>query len=193
MTNNTTANLNTDSDPVTITVFRRIRPGREAEYEDWIRGISAVASRFEGQQGLSVLRPSDQNGGHYVLIYRFDSHENAAAWENSSERADWITRLDGISDGDGDRKTATGLEVWFDLPKVPAASPPPRHKMAVVLIAVIFALVFTLQIVLGPYMADWPRWTQVLTIVTIQVLSMTYLIMPVITALLKRWLFRKAA
>ena len=63
--------------------------------------------------------------------------------------------------------------------------------MAVVLIAVIFALVFALQLLLGPVMTGLPRWSQTLIIVTIQVLAMTYLIMPVITMLLKAWLFRK--
>lgn len=178
--------------PVTVSVSRRVLPGREADYEAWVRGIAEVAKGFKGQQGLNVLRPSDQTGGRYVLIYRFDSHDNAHAWESSDARAEWIAKLDGISDGDADRKTATGLEVWFDLPTVPAASQPPRHKMAVVLIAVIFGLVLSLQVVLGPYIASWPRWSQTLTVVTLQVLAMTYLIMPLITALLKRWLFRKA-
>ena len=178
---------------VTVSVSRKITPGREADFEDWIKRIAKVAEKFKGQQGLSVLRPSDQTGGRYVLIYRFDTQTNADAWEQSVERAHWIAKLDGISEGEVHRKTATGLEVWFDLPEVPAATQPPRYKMAVVLIAVIFGLVWSLQVFLGPYIAHWPRWSQVLTIVTIQVISMTYLIMPAITGILKRWLFRKGS
>ena len=182
------------NEPVTVSVSRRVQPGREADFEEWLRGISAAAAKFDGQQGLSILRPSEQTGGRYLMIYRFDDLEHATAWENSTERAQWISRLEGISDdSDVDRSTATGLEVWFDLPEVTAPVPahPPRHKMAVVLISVIFALVFALQVFLGPFIIDWPRWTQTLTIVTIQVLAMTYLIMPAITVLLKRWLFYK--
>lgn len=191
MTENLPSPPEIDEHPVTISVSRRVVPGREAEFEEWVKGISEAASHFEGQQGLSVLRPSEQTAGRYVLIYRFDSYAHAAAWETSPERANWIDRLEGLSEGDVDRKSATSLEVWFDLPEVPAATQPPRHKMAIVLIAVIFGLVFGLQTLLGPYIAAWPRWTQTLTIVTIQVISMTYLIMPLITLLLKSWLFRK--
>lgn len=191
MTGLTSDHHNAAAEPVTVTVSRRIQPGREADFEEWIRGIAEVAARFEGQQGLNILRPSEQTGGRYVLIYRFDSHDHAALWENSAERAEWVAKLDGIAAEEVDRKTVTGLEVWLDLPKVPAAAQPPRHKMAVILIVVIFALVYALQVVLGPFIADWPRWAQTLTIVAIQVLSLTYLIMPIITSLLRAWLFRK--
>ncbi|WP_422049064.1 antibiotic biosynthesis monooxygenase [Shimia sp.] len=182
---------NAENPPVTISVYRRILPGREAAYEEWIRGISEVASHFDGQQGINILRPSEQTGGRYVVIYRFDTYEHATAWENSPVRTEWIAKLEGITDGEPDRESATGLEVWFDLPEAPRPTQPPRHKMAVVLIAVIFALVFALQLLLGPVMTGLPRWSQTLIIVTIQVLAMTYLIMPVITMLLKAWLFRK--
>ena len=190
MTDDLALHPDSQNHPVTISVSRKVLPGREADFEDWIRGIAEAASHFDGQQGLSILRPSDQTLGRYVMIYRFDSYEHAAAWETSPERSHWIAKLEGISDGDADRQSETGLEVWFDLPEIQAPGQPPRHIMALVLIVVIFALVFGLQGILGPYMVGWPRWTQTLTIVVIQVVSMTYLIMPVIAMLLNRLLLR---
>lgn len=176
--------------PVTVSVSRRVLPGRTAEYEAWVHGIAEAASGFAGHQGLNVLRPSDQTGGRYVLIYRFDSDAHAKAWEASSDRSHWIAKLEGIAEGDDERKRVTGLEVWFDLPQVPAAAHAPRYKMALVLVAVVFGLVFPMQVYLGPLLENWPRWAQSLTIVTIQVLLMTYLVMPRVTALLRPWLFR---
>jgi antibiotic biosynthesis monooxygenase (ABM) superfamily enzyme len=44
--------------PVTVSVARRVRPGREAQYEAWVRGITAAAARFPGHLGINVLRPS---------------------------------------------------------------------------------------------------------------------------------------
>lgn len=175
--------------PVTVSVSRRVQPGREADYEAWIHGIAQAASGFEGHQGINVLRPSDQTGGRYVLIYRFDSDAHARAWENSDARNHWIAKLDGLAEGDAERKRVTGLEVWFDLPEIPAAAHAPRHKMAFVLVVVVFVLVFPLQVYLGPHLGFLPRWGQSLTIVTLQVLLMTYLVMPRVTKLLKPWLF----
>ncbi|GKY90152.1 antibiotic biosynthesis monooxygenase [Sinisalibacter aestuarii] len=175
--------------PVTVSVSRRVNPGREDDYEAWVHGIAAAASEFPGHQGINVLRPSAQTGGRYVLIYRFDSDAHAAAWEASDQRAHWIEKLEGITGDEDERKRVTGLEVWFDLPDVPAAAHAPRYKMALVLIMVVFGLVFPLQVYLGPAMAGFPAWLRSLVIVIIQVLLMTYLVMPRVTALLKPWLF----
>ena len=176
--------------PVTVSVSRQVRPGREADYEAWVHGIAAAAAGFAGHQGLNILRPSPQTGGRYVLIYRFDSDEHAQAWEASALRAEWITRLDGIAEGEGERKRVTGLEVWFDLPEVPAAAHAPRWKMALVLITVVFALVYPLQVFVGPLLGDLPGWARTLVIAIIQVLLMTYLVMPWVTRRLKGWLFK---
>jgi len=175
--------------PVTVSISRRVKPGREADYESWLHGIIAAASAFPGHQGVNILRPSSQTGGRYVLIYRFDSWAHCEDWENSVTREDWGARLDGMVEGETHTKRVTGLEFWFDLPEVPAAAHAPRYKMAIVLIAVVFMLVFPLQIFLGPVLADWPAWTRSLLIVVIQVLLMTYLVMPRVTRALKNWLF----
>jgi len=179
--------------PVTVSVSRRVRPGREAEYEAWLHGIVEAATAFPGHLGVSILRPSKQTAGRYVLIYRFDSWAHAQAWEESPERADWVGRLARLVEGEDERKRVTGLEVWFDLPEVPAAAHAPRWKMALVLIAVVFGLVYPLQVFLGPQLGALPGWARSLTIVVIQVLLMTYLVMPRVTALLKPWLFRAPA
>ncbi|GAB4362585.1 MAG: antibiotic biosynthesis monooxygenase [Oricola sp.] len=177
--------------PVTVSISRRVKPGREAEYEEWLHGIIAEASGFPGHQGVNILRPSPQTGGRYVLIYRFDDWAHCQDWENSDVRAEWIERLDGLVEGETHTKRVTGLEFWFDLPEVPAAAHAPRYKMAVVLVIVVFALVFPLQVFLGPLLAAWPAWARSLLIVMIQVLLMTYVVMPRVTRVLKDWLYAK--
>lgn len=175
--------------PVTVSLARRPRPGREADYETWISGVVAEASAFPGHQGASVLRPR-RPGGEYVIIYRFDSYAHCKGWEDSPQRAAWLEKLAGLVEGEDAVKRVTGLESWFDLPEVPAAKTPAPHKMALVLIAVVFVLVWALNVVLGPVMTDWPLPLRVLVVATIQVLLMTYVVMPRVTRLLKGWLFK---
>lgn len=178
-----------DEGPVTVSVSRRVLPGHEAAYEDWLHGIIQAASQFDGHMGVNVLRPSGKTDGRYVLIYRFDSWEHCQAWEHSPTRQHWATKLDGIVEGDATTRRVSGLEVWFDLAEVPAAKPAPRWKMALVLIAVVFALVYPLQLVVLPLTQTWPHWLRTLLIAVVQVGLMTYLVMPRVTQLLKRWLF----
>jgi len=179
----------TASEPVTVSVARRILPGREQDYEDWVKGVSTVAAQFPGHMGVNVLRPSPATKGAYVLIYRFDSYAHGQAWEESEDRALWVGKLAGMTEGEATYKKVTGLEFWFDLPEMPAEMKPSPHKMALVLIVVVFVLVYALQLTLGEWLADGPFWLRVLAVVTVQVLLMTYVVMPRVTRLLKGWLY----
>lgn len=176
--------------PVTVQISRRVVPGREADYEDWLHGVIAAASDFPGHLGVNILRPSGKTDGRYVLIYRFDSFAHCDAWERSKTRAAWVDRLDGLVAGEAETRRVTGLEAWFDLPEVPAAKHAPQWKMAITLIVVVFVVVYPLQLAVIPRTVDWPHWARTLTIAVIQVLLMTYIVMPRVTRALKGWLFR---
>lgn len=145
-----------------------------------------------GHQGVSILRPLALTGGRDVLICRFDSWAHAQDREDSDVRNVWVAKRDGLVKGEAERKQVTGLEVWFDLPEVPAAAHAPRWKMSLALIAAVFALVYPLQLIIRPLVPTWPHWVKTLTIAGIQTLLMTYLAMPRVTARLKPWLFRSA-
>jgi len=174
---------------VTVSISRKVLPGREDAYESWLHGIVEAASAFPGHMGVNVLRPSAATKGRYVLIYRFDSWAHCEAWEESDARALWVEKLGGIVEGETETRKATGLEAWFDLPDVPAAKHAPQWKMALVLIGVVFVIVFPLQLIILPLVPDWPHWLKTLTIAVIQVLLMTYLVMPRVTRALRAWLF----
>ena len=176
--------------PVTVSMSRRVKPSFEAEYEAWISSVIKAASRFEGHQGANILRPSQRTDGCYVLIYRFDNWAHCNAWEKSDIRADHVAKLEGIVEGEATTTRVTGLEFWFELPEVPVTAKAPQWKMALVLIAVVFVLVYPLQVVLLPLMPGWPHPVKTLVIVVIQVLLMTYFFMPKVTGMLKSWLFK---
>lgn len=173
--------------PVTTSVSRRVVRGREADYEEWLKGITADALRFPGHMGVNVLRPT-KGSNEYVTIFRFDTYEHSRAWEQSRVRADWLSRLEGIVEGEDTVRSATGLEFWFSLPELPAAHPSP-HKMALVLVAVVYTLLLLLNALLAPLTGDWPATVRLLVTVVLQVALMTYLVMPRVTLLLKSWLY----
>lgn len=175
--------------PVTVTVARRARDGKEPEYEAWVRGICEAAQRFKGHLGVQVLRPSPRTDNEYVIIYRFDSFEHARAWERSDERARYLSELDELVEGETRVNKVTGLEVWFDLPEVPANVHPSQHKMALTLIGVVFSLLIILNVLLAPVLGEMHWVPRLLIVVILQVLLMTYIVMPRVTRLLKRWLY----
>lgn len=176
-------------DPVTVSVARRVVPGKESQYEEWLRRVTATASGFAGHLGTNVLRPSTATGGDYVIIYRFDTYAHAHAWEESPQRAALIAEVGPLVEGETIRKHVTGLEFWFDLPTVPVTAKPSQHKMALVLIVVVFTLVYGLNLLLAPVLGDQPLWLRTLIVITLQVLLMTYIVMPRVTSLIKGWLY----
>ncbi|WP_299199209.1 antibiotic biosynthesis monooxygenase [uncultured Amphritea sp.] len=176
--------------PVTVSISRKAKPGREAEYEAWISGVIDAASEYPGHQGSNVLRPSAATGNRYVLIYRFDTYENCQTWESSELRKEWLDKLEPLIEGEAEVQRGTGLEFWFDLPELPVNKHPSPHKMALVLITVVYVLVIMLNLILAPVLVDANLWLKSAVIVILQVLLMTYLVMPRVTRLLHSWLFK---
>lgn len=175
--------------PVTVSVSRKAVAGKEKEYEEWISGITQSASKYPGHMGTNVLRPSDATKGEYVIIYRFDNYLNACHWEQSDERSEWLEKVAPLVQGKAIRKKVTGLEFWFDLPSIPVTHVPSRWKMAFVLFVVVYMLVLSLSTLMGPIIGDFAFWQKLLVIIPMQVVLMTYVVMPRVTKLLKKWLY----
>ena len=176
-------------DHVTVTVVRKVIPGQEKNYEQWISGISNAAARYPGHLGVHILRPS-MGYNQYTVIYRYDTQEHADAWHNSDERRQWTDKLIGITEGDTDIRSVSGLESWFDLPTIPATQHPIRWRMCVVLATVVYIMLTALNLLLTPLLSDWHPYARMALIVCLQVTLMTYIVMPKVTALLKNWLYR---
>lgn len=175
-------------DSVTVSVSRRVLPGKEDEYEEWVSGVSNAASLFSGHMGTNILRPQgvQQN---YVIIYRFDSFAHANAWEDSPEREHWLECLAELVEGEAETKRVSGLEFWFELPAVPVSSVAPRYKMALLLMVVVYVLVVSLNTIFAPLIKDFPFYIKLLLIIPSQVLLMTYVVMPRVTQLFKKWIY----
>lgn len=178
------------SEPVTILVRRKIKPGREAEYEDWLNRLTqAAASQAPGYLGAEFHRPGAD--GIYRSVFRFDSVEHLDAFERSEFRARMLAEATPLFAADAAWERMTGLEFWFDPPAGTRVPQPSPHRMALVLIAVVFCLVLVLNLALGPLMTGWPLPLRLLVTVSIQIGLMTYVIMPWLTPRIARFIYPK--
>jgi antibiotic biosynthesis monooxygenase (ABM) superfamily enzyme len=179
--------------PVTTTVTRRVKPGHEPFYEQFLEGIIAAASRFPGHLGAEVFRPRTASAGEYRIVYRFDTGNHLRAWLDSEEHTAWLERAEPHVIGPMRTQVLTGLETWFTIPGRPGTPPPPPYKMALLTWITIFPLITLVVIVLGPLidgLALVPRLA-ITTAVTVPI--MTWLVMPRVTRLLRGWLYPEAA
>jgi uncharacterized protein len=191
--------------PITVIVTRIAKKGRIKDFEDWMDGIIHESLKFEGHLGVNVIRPADQSRPEYVIIFRFNTLDNLLKWEKSQERKHWLEKSNDVVEGEDKVQKVTGLEFWFtpqsphrakhevnnDEDIIPTVNIPPRYKMVMVTVSILFVLLHTLIPPIRQLTGSLPLLLSDLLGVIITVLLMTYLIMPSVTRLLKPWLYKK--
>ncbi len=175
--------------PVTAVASRRVKPGREREFEEWVSGILVVANTFPGYLGSEVLRPSDPEDDEYRIIFRFDHASNLHAWENSEERHHWLRQSRPLLQEKEKIHVLTGLETWFTLPSKPGEPAPPRYKMAIVTWLAVFPVVAVIFSLFGQWLNLLPTLLRTLVFTVVMITLMTYVIMPRMTRLFSFWLY----
>ena len=109
------------AEPVTVTVARRVAPGREADFAAWCDAMTAAASTHPGHLGAGVLRPS-RVGEPWHLVFRFASADDLRAWDSSADRRRLLEAGEDLVRST-DVHRVTGLETWFALPGHTAPAP----------------------------------------------------------------------
>jgi antibiotic biosynthesis monooxygenase (ABM) superfamily enzyme len=175
--------------PVTATVTRRVKPGHEDAYEEFLAGISGAAKAFPGYLGEEVFRPARGTGGEYRVVYRFDSSAHLRGWLESRERAAWLERAEPHVAGPMRTQFLTGLESWFTLPTQPGAPAPPPYKMAILTWVTIFPLITLVVVVSAPLIGSLPIVPRLAVTTLVTVSLMTWAVMPRVTRLMRRWLY----
>jgi uncharacterized protein len=181
--------LSSEDGPVTTTVTRRVRPGHELFYEQFLEGIIGAASRFSGHLGVEVFRPETAASGEYRTVYRFDTAAHLRAWLDSDEHAAWLERAEPHVIGPMRTEFLTGLESWFTLPGQVGIPPPPPYKMALLTWITIFPLITLVVVVLGPQIDDVALVPRLGITTALTVPLMTWVVMPRVTRLLRGWLY----
>ncbi|NOY94569.1 MAG: hypothetical protein GXP55_25610 [Deltaproteobacteria bacterium] len=87
-----------DPNSATVVLAKRVRAGKEAEFESWQSGINEAARAYPGFEGVEVVRPVPGVQDEYVVVFRFDSGDSLRAWLESNERAAWIARGGSLLD-----------------------------------------------------------------------------------------------
>jgi uncharacterized protein len=175
--------------PVTVVITRRVRTGCAAQYEAWLDRFQAAARGLPGYLGVTTQRPAPGAPLEYTSIVRFDSVANLHAFERSELRRRHLTEVHDLVEADATWKALTGLEFWFTPPAGTVVPQPSRARMAVVMIVVVFALVLTIGSAVTAAFPTLPYPLRLLLTITIEVLLMTYWLMPQLSRRLAFWIY----
>jgi antibiotic biosynthesis monooxygenase (ABM) superfamily enzyme len=185
------ASQSSPSETVTVVVHRRIKEGHESEFQAAMQEFTHFALGFPGHRGMQLLRLV-AGGRDYTVVARFASKEVRRAFTSTPEYATWQRRLGELTEGDPRIDELSGLEGWFVTDDVPGLPKPGKVKMAVATFIGVFPVSAIIGLFIIPYLQALP-WPLVDAIVSaIIVILLTWVVMPIVTRLLHRWLFPEA-
>jgi uncharacterized protein len=174
--------------PVTMIVTRSVKPGCASRFEQWLHEIAAEAMRFEGHQGVNVIRPGSRSR-EYTAIFRFQTPAQLDAWVGSAARARQLQRADVLCDEVGRIQKASGVEAWFVLSARLILAPPARYKMAILSASAVLPLLVILPRLAAPALNRLPELGRLALMAFAMTTLMTYLVMPLLTRIFSSWLY----
>jgi antibiotic biosynthesis monooxygenase (ABM) superfamily enzyme len=176
------------STDVTLLTARTVEPGYEQEFQVWARRVTKAASRIPGYLGDGLFRPP-ADAGAWVLIHRFRDLASAQEWKASSEREALFDDCEGHHQTEVARREVAGMETLLTSPSDAATVAPPRWKMAVSAFAGALLISLIANVLLGPVLSTLPVLVRVTSLALFFSVLMTYLMMPAVTSVLRRWLY----
>lgn len=180
-----------DSTAVTRIARRRALPGHEEQYEQLVREMLALMKGHHGFLGAELIPPESQ-GGTYQTVVNFASEADLAAWDTSSDRKKIFARMRPHAEGEPEHRRLSAMEEWFTGPSIAAGvAKPPRWRTAIVTWMGIWPLASLFIWLAGLWNPGFERLPFLATTavnVALIVLSMTYLVSPVLSKLMKPFL-----
>lgn len=174
------------SEPTTAIITRRIIHGRDRDYDAWLLKIIALLHTAPGYDGATMLTTRDGEISVRAIIVRFQTPEHLAAWGVFPPHQALIKEANTFSTPH--RDVTDGMEVFFTMPGATAAGPP-RWKMCLILLPLVYAMVNLFTLALAPLIGDWPPQLKLLPVIAILIVVLTYVAVPLTTKVFAPWLF----
>jgi len=173
-----------ETQPVRRIVYRRAKPNCGRAFEELVRGMVAEMKNYKGFLGAEIIPPETPQG-EYQFIFRWASQKDLNIWDASAAHAEWLQRLGDVAEGDPEYRLLSGLEAWFSPAAIPGIKTPSRLKMAFISWIGIFPTVVLLQATFAPLISGWHPLLQIAAFSALMIILMTWVVMPVLTRLLR--------
>ncbi len=171
---------------VTVLVNREVPAADEKSFLATLKRLLEEFDRFPGTSGSAVFRREDGSAVEFSILKRFASEADHEAWLASPGFARWRTEVTLAGHANDQVIRYAGMESFFVSAKAPAA--PPTWKMALLLLLAVYPTSLAVSHWLAPALANLPLFAGALVTSVLMVLSMTYVLVPVLTKLFDAWL-----
>lgn len=146
---------------VTVTIARRIIPGREGEFMSWCTRMLETVRHAPGCLGATNLNPGIESD-EYQMVFRFVDAIHLRRWERSDEREQLLDEVEPLLKSSRVTVTA-GTDEFFD---AQTASEHPRYKSPIVRfvrdLAWVYPITLFVAVGLAPHLARFTVWQRAL-------------------------------
>jgi len=168
-----------------VAITRRVRPGREADFQQALRDFFQTSFAHEGVLGASMLTPPPgSDSREFGILRTFATEKERDTFYNSPAFRAWDERARAMTEGEPVYRQLHGLEAWFRSPH----APPPRWKMALVTLLGVYPISLLIGIFLSARLRTLPLPVNLFIVSALIVTCLTWLVMPQLTRLFRPWL-----
>ena len=176
------------NEPIHIAITRRVKPGCEADFQKALQEFFKTSFAHIGVHGASMLVPPPGSASpEFGILRTFANSQERDAFYASPMFKTWEDRIKPLTEGEPVHRELTGLEAWFRSPQ----NPPPRWKMAIATYLGVVPAIMGLSLTIGPVVRSWNFVLNNLIFNACVVVLLTWVVMPLITRILHRWLHSK--
>src|SRR6185369_6847067 len=140
--------------PIHIAITRRVRPGREAEFQQALREFFQTSFAHGGVLGATmIVPPPGSDSREFGILRTFANEKERDDFYASPVFKAWEEKCEPLTESNSwSARPLHGLEAWFRSPH----NPPPKWKMAVATFLGVFPLAMILNATIGPVIREWP-------------------------------------
>jgi antibiotic biosynthesis monooxygenase (ABM) superfamily enzyme len=171
---------------VTVLVNRVVPRAGEEAFTAVLQELLRDFDHFPGTAGSRLFRRPVGGGVEFSILQQFASQSHHDAWLVSPELARWRSEVAPPVPMPDHVHRYSGMESFFVSAKAPDA--PPRWKMAVLLLLVVYPLSLAISTWGGPMLASLPVLAGTLITSVFMVWLMTYVLVPILTKVFQFWL-----
>ena len=177
------------NESIHVAITRRIKPGCEADFQQALKEFFQASFAHLGVQGASMLvPPPGSSSPEYGILRTFASARERDNFYASPMFMAWEEKIKPLTEGEPVYRQLNGLEAWFRSPQ----NPPPRWKMALLTWVAVWPVSMAVPAALYPMLGQ--RMPNVLFAGAVAggiVLVLTWVAMPILVTLARRWLTPK--
>lgn len=178
--------VDNDVKPVTVLITRRVRAGCEQAFEDAVKALIHHAVGVPDYLGVHMIRP--MAGNHeYRAVVKFRTPEAWESFQQAPYYVEFLARIRPLLSDEPRVETEYGLESWFT-PQNVAMHPLPKWKVAVVTLLGVYPTSMLLSLTIGQWTTEWNLPLRALVFATSMVVLLNWVVMPLLTRGLRRWL-----